>query len=231
MRFGKIDYLNLLPFEVFIHSYPAPSHFKLFYKKRKSYPSKLNQEFLLGRIDAGFVSSILASNSSQFYASRVGIVAKKEVISVICLPREKGEDYKSDTSNALLKVLKIKGRVLIGDRALREVLKQKALEEENYIDMAQLWVKEKRLPFVFGRLCVKKHRDFFEKLIIAFIKRPIKIPQYILQDASKKSEIEAKEILKYLQVLSYRIDNKAYCGVKRFYRELRLAGIKPPKRF
>ena len=231
MRFGKIDYLNLLPFEVFIHSYPAPSHFKLFYRKKKSYPSKLNQEFLFGRIDAGFVSSILASNPNQFYASKIGIVAKKEVISVICLPKKSGEDYQSNTSNALLKVLKIKGGVLIGDRALREVLRQKVLGQKDYIDMAQLWVKKQNLPFVFGRLCIKKHRDFFEKLIAAFAKKPIKIPQYLLQDASKKSKIEAKEILKYLQVLSYKIDNKASLGVKRFYRELRLAGIKPPKRF
>ena len=61
MRFGKIDYLNLLPFEAFIRTYPKPSCFQLFYNKKKSYPVKLNHEFLFGRIDAG--SKFLINNS------------------------------------------------------------------------------------------------------------------------------------------------------------------------
>lgn len=233
MRFGKIDYLNLLPFEVFVRSYPKPSHFQLFYNKKKSYPAKLNREFLFGRIDAGFVSSITAlrAKKEHFKASRVGIVARKEVLSVICLPKESGEDYQSATSNALLKVLGLKGRVLIGDRALLEVLKQKREKRRDYIDLGKFWVKREHLPFVFGRLCIKKNHIFYQKLIQAFYKKRVRIPHFWLVKAAHKSGISKQEILSYLQVLSYKIDKKANFGVKRFYRNLRILGIKAPKRF
>lgn len=233
MRFGKIDYLNLLPFETFVRAYPKPSHFQLFYNKKKSYPAKLNREFLFGRIDAGFVSSITAlrARSERFWASQVGIVARKEVLSVICLPKEKGEDYQSATSNALLKVLGLKGRVLIGDRALVEVLKQKSNHQKDYVDLGKFWVKKEHLPFVFGRLCVKKNHLFYKKLIHSFYKKPIKIPHFLLTKAALKSGISRQEILQYLQVLSYKIDKKANFGVERFYRNLRISRIKAPRRF
>ena len=233
MRFGKIDYLNLLPFEVFIRSYPKPSQFWLFYKKKKSYPAYLNKEFLFGRIDAGFVSSITALRAryEKFKPANVGIIAKKRVISVICLPKESGEDYQSATSNALLKVLRLQGRVLIGDRALLEVLEQHKRGERNYIDMGEKWAQREHLPFVFGRLCVRQNRAFYTKMMHAFTKKRVKIPQYILQKAESQSGVCKQEILKYLQVLSYKIDKKANFGVERFYRKLRILGIKPPKRF
>ncbi|TLD85869.1 MqnA/MqnD/SBP family protein [Helicobacter sp. MIT 05-5294] len=233
MRFGKIDYLNLLPFEVFVRSYPKPSHFGIFYNKKKSYPAKLNREFLFGRIDAGFVSSITAlrARKERFKATQVGIVARKEVLSVICLPKEKGEDYQSATSNALLKVLKLQGRVLIGDRALVEVLKQESQKRQDYVDLGKFWVKREHLPFVFGRLCVKKNCAFYERLVQAFYKKRVKIPYFCLAKASKTSGIAKNEILNYLKVLSYRIDKKANFGVERFYRNLRILGIKAPRRF
>ena len=52
MRFGKIDYLNLAPFDVFIKKYPIQNSFKLFINHHKSYPAKLNKEFLFKKIDA-----------------------------------------------------------------------------------------------------------------------------------------------------------------------------------
>lgn len=233
MRFGKIDYLNLLPFEVFVRSYPKPSHFGIFYNKKKSYPARLNREFLFGRIDAGFVSSITAlrAKKENFRATQVGIVARKEVLSVICLPKEKGEDYQSATSNALLKVLRLKGRVLIGDRALIEVIKQKAHNRQDYIDLGKFWVKREQLPFVFGRLCIRKHHTFYRKLIQSFYKKRIKIPYFWLTRAEKNSGVSKEDILEYLKVLSYKIDKKANFGVERFYRNLRILGIKAPRRF
>ncbi len=233
MRFGKIDYLNLLPFEVFIRSYPTPSHFKLFYQKKKSYPAKLNTEFLFGRLDAGFVSSITAlynKKNKRFLASSIGIVAKSKVLSVICLNTEEGNDYQSATSNALLKVLRLKGRVLIGDRALVEALKRKK-EQQDFIDMAQCWSDREHLPFVFGRLCVRGHYGFFIKMIQSFQKKSIRIPHYWLMKYSYKTGVSKKDILEYLKLISYKIDKKAYYGVERFYRELRILGIKSPKRF
>lgn len=60
---------------------------------------------------------------------------------MICLPEE-GDDYQSATSNALLRVLGLKGRVLIGDRALVEVLQQEQNFREKgkgvtYLDMGK----------------------------------------------------------------------------------------------
>ncbi|MBX7490570.1 MqnA/MqnD/SBP family protein [Helicobacter turcicus] len=238
MRFGKIDYLNLLPFEVFVRAYPKPSQFQLFYNRKKSYPAHLNKEFLFGRIDAGFVSSITAlrAQKEKFKATNVGIIARKRVISVICLPKEQGEDYQSATSNALLKVLGLKGRVLIGDRALVEVLRQEQKHKESgnvfaYLDMGEKWVQKEHLPFVFGRLCVKENRVFYAKLMHAFTKKKVKIPYFMLKNAESKSGVKAKEILNYLKVLSYKMDKKAQFGVERFYRKLRILGIKPPSRF
>ncbi|WP_104721682.1 MqnA/MqnD/SBP family protein [Helicobacter mesocricetorum] len=233
MRFGKIDYLNLLPFEVFMRSYPTPSNFRLFYQKKKSYPAKLNKEFLFCRIDAGFVSSITAlynKKNKRFLASSVGIVAKNKVLSVICINQEEGSDYQSATSNALLKVLKLKGRVLIGDRALVEVLKRKKAQQD-FIDMAECWSNREHLPFVFGRLCIRRHYNFFIKIIQSFQKKSIKIPYYLLMQYSQKTGVNKKDILEYLKLISYKIDKKANYGLERFYRELRILRIKPPKRF
>lgn len=239
MRFGKIDYLNLLPFEVFVRAYPKLLQFQLFYNKKKSYPAHLNKEFLFQRIDAGFISSIAAlrAKKERFQATNIGIIARKRVISVICLPEERGDDYQSATSNALLRVLGLKGRVLIGDRALVEVLQQEQNFREKgkgvtYLDMGEKWVQKEHLPFVFGRLCVRENKEFYAKLMRAFAKKKkIKIPYFMLKNAESKSGVEAKEILNYLQVLSYVIDKKAWFGVERFYRKLRILGIKPPKRF
>ena len=120
MRFGKIDYLNLAPFDVFIKSYPSTSGFKYFINLRKSYPAKLNSDFLLGRIDAGFISSIAGYKSHlKNSATMSGIIAKGAVWSVIVMPKNDKSDYQSATSNALCKVLGLNGEVLIGDRALK----------------------------------------------------------------------------------------------------------------
>ena len=232
MRFGKIDYLNLLPFEVFIRSYPTPSNFRLFYKKKQSYPSKLNQEFLFKRIDAGFISSIMSinhKNNKGLFVSKVGIVAKRKVLSVICLKQEEGDDYQSSTSNALLKVLGLKGKVLIGDRALQERLKYP--QSKDLIDLAECWFLKEHLPFVFGILCVQKNYDFFAKVIQGFQKTNVKIPHYLLCEYSQKTNISKQDILSYLGNISYKIDKKANCGLKRFHRKIRLLNIKPPKRF
>ncbi|MDA3969479.1 MqnA/MqnD/SBP family protein [Helicobacter ibis] len=232
MRFGKIDYLNLLPFEVFMRKYPAPSYCKLFYNKKKSYPAKLNIEFLFNRIDAGFISSITAmrAQNERFRVFDVGICAKKEVKSVICIKDDLGNDYQSATSNALLKVLGLQGRVLIGDRALRYVL-DSSTNKQDYIDMCLFWVEKERIPFVFGRLCARKHKEFFCKVALLFAKSHVKIPHYIIDEYSKKSGVSKEDILEYLNLLTYKIDKKTKIGLYRFYRKARILGVKSPKRF
>ncbi|MGP1450399.1 MAG: MqnA/MqnD/SBP family protein [Wolinella sp.] len=224
MRFGKIDYINLLPFHIFIKRYPTSASFRKFIELKKSYPSKLNREFLFRRIDAGFISSIAAYKERSTCA---GIVIKKRVKSVLALPNREGSDYQSATSNALLQVLGIKGEVLIGDRALKYYIAHK----DSCIDMGELWVKRTRLPFVFARLCCNRNDHFYDQIAYKFTHARPYIPRYILNEYATRVDIPASEILDYLKCLSYKLDKKALLGVKKFYNELNRRRIKFPRRF
>ncbi|RAX53885.1 menaquinone biosynthesis protein [Helicobacter sp. 16-1353] len=223
MRFGKINYLNLAPFDVFIKKYPLPSTFKLFLNHHKSYPSKLNKEFLFRRIDAGFISSIAGMNAKK---TKSAIISYGEVWSVIAIKRESKLDYQSASSNALSRILKIDGEILIGDRALRYKLKN-----NDYIDLGEEWWKKHHLPFAFGLLCYNKHRDLYLKLSTSFNQKNIKIPQYLLENYEKDSQIKKQDIKKYLTKIHYKVSNKPKIALMRFYRSIRLNRIKIPTRF
>lgn len=224
MKFGKIDYINLLPFHIFIKCYPALAHFKKFVELKKSYPAKLNREFLFRRIDAGFISSIAGRGKR---CSCAGIVAKKQVLSVLAIPAKEGSDYQSATSNALLKVLSLKGQVLIGDRALRYYL----AHPRECIDMGEAWERRHHLPFVFAKFCYNRHGEFYERIAKKFVQRKIFIPHYILKEYEERSHIGRRDILFYLRHISYKIDPKAKRGLKRFYRALDEKRIQAPHRF
>lgn len=227
MRFGQINYINLAPFDVFIKSYPLPSSFKKFLHLHKSYPAKLNQDFLFQRIDAGFISSIAGYFAHQKkYATLSGIIAKGEVWSVILIPNDSKKDYQSATSNALCEVLGLKGEVLIGDRALQ----YRYLNKEHQ-DMGILWFQKHRLPFVFGRLCFNKHQELYLQISKSFNQKRVKIPYYLLEKYSKNSKIDKKYILEYLKHIYYKIEKKEILGLQRFYRELLFLKIKKPSRF
>ena len=262
MRFGKIQYLNLVPFDVFLKSYPLHSRFKLAAFARKSYPAKLNQSFFFRRIDAGFISTIAGYKSHQKRkATCAGIIAKGAVWSVLAIdvesslkppldsstkvaraaisakasvktlassphsPKIPRKDYQSDTSNILCEVLGLRGSVLIGDRAL-----QYRFSGEEAIDMGQQWWDRYRLPFVFGRLCYNNHAALYAKLAKAFTRRRVKIPYYILQARALESKIPRDYIKEYLTHIHYSIGVKERLGLDRFYRAVRLCGLKPPKR-
>ncbi len=238
MRFGKIEYLNLLTFDIFLKQYKTTSNFKSILNLKKNYPSRLNKEFLYNRIDAGFISSIAGINSH--YKSRtckVGIIANKEVWSVLLIDSKTTMDYQSATSNALSIVLGLTGGVLIGDRALKYYYDNE--NKLDMLDMATLWHKKTRLPFVFGYLCFNKYGDFYQKLAIDFNKKVgknkfykgIKIPHYLIMPYVKNIGISKKFAQQYLKNIYYTIGTKEYTALIRFYRELRLKHIKPPKRF
>lgn len=242
MRFGKIEYLNLLPFDVFMKGYKANSSFKMSCNYKKGYPAKLNKDFLFRRIDSGFISSIAGIYSH--YKSNVcqaGIIAYREVWSVIVLDSKPQDDYQSATSNALCSVLNLKGEVLIGDRALKYHYDYLYSNKTKlpYKDMAKVWYDKTRLPFVFGRACFHSHGVFYKKLILDFNRKlgqgkyykGIKIPHYILMPYVQKIGINKKFALSYLQHIYYTIGSKEQHALILFYRDLRLRGIKPPKRF
>lgn len=221
MRFGKINYLNLVPFDIFIKKYPTTSAFKVFLNHHKSYPAKLNKEFLFRRIDAGFISSIAGRNAQK---TNSGIVAQGAVWSVIVIPqnRTKG-DYQSASSNALARILGIKGEVLIGDRALKYKLSGK-----NYIDLGEKWFEKHRLPFVFGLLCFNKNAKFYRAISAKFNATRIKIPQYLLAHYAQNSGISKRDILEYLTRIHYKITPKGKVALNRFYRLARLKRVKIP---
>ncbi len=227
MRFGKIDYLNLAPFDVFIKKYPIQNSFKLFINKHKSYPSKLNKEFLFKKIDAGFISSIAGIKSKK---TKSGIISYGEVWSVIAIKNDSKFDYQSASSNALSIILKINGEVLIGDRALKYKLNNHKTNKD-YIDLGLEWYRKHKLPFVFGLLCCNKYEKLYNNISKSFNNKNIKIPYYILQEYSNKSKIEKNDIKNYLKHIHYKISNKSKISLFRFYRAARLKNIKLPSRF
>ena len=226
MRFGKIDYLNLAPFDIFIKRYPAQSAFKLFINHHKNYPARLNKEFLFKRIDAGFISSIAGMKAKK---TKSAIISYGEVWSVIAIKSDNKFDYQSASSNALSIILKIDGEILIGDRALRYKLGHTL--ERDYIDLGLEWYKRYRLPFVFGLLCCNRFERFYNKLSRAFNNQNIKIPHYIMQEYENLTNIKKDDIKAYLRHIHYKVSNKPKTSLKRFYRAIRLSRIKIPSRF
>jgi len=208
MIFGKIEYLNLLPFHIFMKRFTKGHQHQIMEYKR-SVPSTINRAFHTRRVDGAFISSITANKSAHV---SLGIIAQKEVKSVIVIPSKSSKaDKASATSNRLASILNVEGEVLIGDRALRY-----ALQNSDYIDLVSLWHERYKLPFVFALLCFHKERTLYKKIEREFLKQRVKIPQYMLKRASQKAEINEKDILEYLKLISYKLDYRAQKGLKKF---------------
>jgi chorismate dehydratase len=179
---------------------------------KKDVPAKINLAFAKRRVDAAFISSITAKRRNYI---NLGIIAKKDVRSVLVIPSKKNKtDKESASSNMLAKVLKQNGQVLIGDKALKY-----ALKNNDYIDLAALWNERYDLPFVFALLCYHKNKKLYKKIEKEFLKKEQKIPRYILEAAAKRTEITPKDIQAYLTLISYKLDTKAKLGLKKFYSE------------
>lgn len=212
MVFGKIEYLNLLPFHIFMKRFLRHSQQKLSMHYYSGVPSDVNQKFLQKKVDAAFISSIV---SKKFSNINVGIIAKKEVLSVLVLPNTQTKtDSESATSNVLAKLLDVKGEVIIGDKALKYYLQNKP-----HIDLAKLWYEKHSLPFVFAVLCYHKDKKIYKKIEKKFLKTKIKIPQYLLIQAQQKTKIDKKDILHYLKYISYELDTKAQKGLTLFLKQ------------
>ncbi len=211
MLFGKIEYLNLLPFHLFMKRYGRSTRHYMSFRYKKGVPSKINAEYAARRVDAAFISSIKGRRERYV---KLGIIAKKEVLSVLLLPAENDvEDTESATSNVLAKVLGLKGKVLIGDKALRHYLTGDA----DAIDLAKVWHERYNLPFVFALLCYHQHDREIKKIARTFKKSHRKIPQYQLSKASKRTGIPTKAIRHYLTYISYELDSKAEAGLRKFW--------------
>ncbi len=211
MLFGKIEYLNLLPFHLFVKRYSRSARYYMSFRYKKGVPAKVNADYAARRVDAAFISSIKARN--ERYVD-LGIIAKREVRSVLLLPSETYQaDKESATSNVLAKVLGLQGEVIIGDKALRHYLSGAA----EPIDLAKVWNDRYSLPFVFALLCYHQHDTEIKRLARAFKNSNKKIPQYQLIKASKRTGIPPEAIREYLTFISYELDNRAKAGLRKFW--------------
>ena len=203
--FGKIDYINLLPFHIYLKKY-YPN-----LKQKKSVPSTINRYFENQKVDAAFISSIKSRNKNCF---DLGIVAKSKVQSVLVKVGQRNQyDTSSNTSNILAQVLNIQGEIIIGDRALQAYLEDSSL----YQDLASLWWVKTNLPFVFARFCINSNKEcYYKRMIAKFQKIPIKIPQYIFKDYAKKTNIPIKNIVQYLNLISYKLNYKEKKSLNKF---------------
>ena len=219
MIFAKIDFINLLPFYIFIKKNINSTQIKQIINYKKSYPSKINKQFNKRKIDAAFISSIA---SKRCRCLDVGIVAKNEVLSVLSLKGDYEKDYQSDTSNALAQVLDIKGKVLIGDKALKYYHDN---PNGDFIDLAQQWKYKYNMPFVFARLCLNDQEKYLKRLSKSFLNTRVKIPQYILKKYIQRSGLSQKQILEYLTKISYDISYKEKRSLKLFIKLSKQKGI------
>ncbi|MDA3047820.1 MqnA/MqnD/SBP family protein [Campylobacter sp. JMF_08 NE1] len=224
MRFGKIDYLNLLPFHVYLKSLPLPAHTKKFIELKKGVPSKLCRDLRAMRVDAAVISSI-ESRHKKYSTHPLGIVAQKKVKSVLVRKNTTPRlDPASMSSNMLSRILGISGEVIIGDNALRAILSQ---GEEKFYDLGEIWHKNTNLPFVFGILCSVKNHEIYAKLTEAFLRTKVKIPQYILIKYARSRGIAEKDILEYLQLISYKVGARERRALKIFLRKASKFNYKP----
>ena len=219
MIFAKIDFINLLPFHIFIKKNIQSSQLKASIEYKKSYPSAINKKFKKRVVDSAFISSIASRNEKSL---DFGIVAKDEVLSVLLISGVQQDDYQSDTSNALAKVLNLKGKVIIGDKALNFYHENKDLTK---IDLAKQWKEKYNLPFVFAVLCFNANKKALDKLTKNFNKKHIKIPQYILEKYSIRSNVSKKHILEYLEKIHYKLEIKEKRSLKLFLKLTKEKGL------
>ncbi|MFT7824211.1 MAG: MqnA/MqnD/SBP family protein [Sulfurimonas sp.] len=211
MLFGSINYLNLLPFQLFLKKHIRSNAAQMTFRYKRAVPSRINILLKRGEVNAGFISSV---ESRKCKCTDLGIIANRKVYSVFVIPGEEETDPASATSNRLAGVLGLKGKVLIGDQALKYYL-----SGGEGIDLAEAWYEETGLPFVFARLCYNRHKASVEKLAKQFVQSPTRIPQYILKKEAKKRGISPKELLWYLDHIEYHMDYKAKKSLKLFLRK------------
>lgn len=219
MVFAKIDFINLLPFHIYMKKNIKSTQTKSIIEYKKSYPSLINKKFKKREVDSAFISSIASRNEKKL---NLGIIAKKDVLSVLLIPGNDEKDFQSETSNALAKVLNLEGKVLIGDKALKYYHNN---EKNDFIDLAQYWNEKHHLPFVFAVLCYSANKKQLENIIKNFNKNHIKIPTYILNQYSKRTGISNKHILEYLKKIDYKIGLKEKRSLKLFLKLTKEKGI------
>jgi chorismate dehydratase len=196
-----------LPFYIFLKRfYPRVLQCANF---KKGAPSEINRLYKRRKIDAGFISSI---KSRRQKGTKLGVIARSAVTSVLVLEGDFAEDSESDTSNALARLLGLKGRVAIGDKALKLYL-----DGAKAVDLALEWQARYKMPFVFSRLCYTSQDRQIRKMERLFLRRfTRRAPSYILLKWASERRIEPQAIKEYLNKLEYRLDLRAARALNKF---------------
>jgi len=119
MIFGKIEYLNLLPFHVFMKRYARSSQQRHILNYKRGVPSAINKSFKTRRIDAAFISSISSKNCK---CTNLGILARKEVKSVLLIPGKHKNDTESAISSISSKNCKCTNLGILARKEVKSVL-------------------------------------------------------------------------------------------------------------
>jgi chorismate dehydratase len=180
---------------------------------KRDFPSNINKKFKNRRVDAAFISSI-ESKRYRKNCLDIGIVAKKEIRSVLLKSGCYKPDSHSASSNRLALKLGLEGEVIIGDKALKAYIK----DPDNYTDLANQWYERYGLPFVFARLCAHRYGKTLKKLSRSFLNSKTKIPYYVKKRYSLDRDVPINEIDSYLKLVFYNIDKKAKISLKKFLR-------------
>ena len=186
---------------------------------RRDVPSRINKAFQKRAVNAAFISSIA---SEKCRCTDLGIIADGPVYSVFIVPGKNEKDSESASSNVLAQVLQLRGKVLIGDKAL-----QYFLSGGEGIDLAEQWKKETGLPFVFARLCYNRYGDRIEKLALDFSRQHTKIPQTLLKKEARRRGISGRELQWYLAHIHYKMDYRAKKSLRLFLRKSRTTEHRP----
>jgi chorismate dehydratase len=173
-------------------------------------PSKINRDFHSRKVDFAFISSITSKKS---HCSELGIIARKDVLSVLLIKGENKKDSASQTSNRLAEILGQNGEVIIGDKAL-----QIFFNSDEVIDLALEWNKRFNLPFVFAKFCFHKNLKLTRNISKKFKKEKTKIPYFIMKRNSQKLNLSFHQIRFYLSKIDYFCDRKTKKGLEKFLK-------------
>lgn len=206
MILGSIKYLNTLSFKIFLKKYIKSSQLSTILRNKIGVPSLINQNLKKRKLDIAFISSV---ESFKYKCLKIGITSKREIYSVFVINGEDKKDIESSTSNRVASILNLKGKVIIGDKALKYYL-----NGGEGVDIGKAWFDKTKLPCVFARVCFLHKKKIFYRIEKAFLNQKIKIPHYIFEKESKKHSLSIKEIKWYLSKIKFKIDSKEEKSLK-----------------
>ncbi len=244
LKIGYMEFVNIFPF--FWHLDQNPE-----YKFVYGVPSDLNRFLHEGSVDVSPVSSLEYMNQSERYRilSGIGICAEKTVQSVLLLSDYPIEELdgkhihlsaQSLTSAHLLRIMLDKfynvipryvdynqprdAYLLIGDKALKAYYE---CETRYTYDLAELWYRHTKLPFVFSLWLVSARAadnpevaKLYEGLLEIASTVHEKVDFYAEQYLLRYNAFSKKQLVDYWRTLYYTVGDREIKGLDLYYKML-----------